>query len=86
LIKREDHVIVLLDNSRYDDSTARNIFAYTRTGELLWQIGKSIEKNSFPAFTNIYVENDELWAVNINGYTYQLNWQTGEQLDQKHTK
>jgi len=84
LLKHDDLIIVLLDNSNYDDPESRNIFAFTRDGEQLWQIGENTEQ-AFPTFSNIYEEDGELWAVNMNGYDYRLDWETGEPLDEQYT-
>jgi len=84
LLKRDEIIVVKLANYNYDDPESRNIFAFTRDGEQLWQIGENTEQ-AFPTFSNIYEEDGELWAVNMNGYDYRLDWETGEPLDEQYT-
>jgi len=84
LIKYDSVVVVKLDTSQHENPTSRNIYAFTRDGEQLWQVGDNTAKH-FPTFTNIFEDDGELWAVNMNGYDYRLDWETGEPLDQEYT-
>jgi len=52
-----------------------------------WALGGELDnKNSYDGIVNIWIKNGEVWAGTWSGYSYKINYGTGEILEKKFQK
>ena len=82
-----DDVIIILLKSYQGIIFKENVYAYSKTGEFLWQIDKQEQYPDFCSFRGMGIsKNNELVLSNFCSMTYWLNPTTGEVLRKMYSK
>lgn len=63
----------------------RNILGVTRDGTVRWKLPKRPDHEPRP-YTNVYTDEDGLWASNFSGNKYQIDPRTGSIIDERFVK
>lgn len=86
VLQTEDLVIVRLDpDDEYDK--ARNVWAFDDDAKLIWEIKRATKKgDEHYRYTNIWLDDGELWAYNWNGIAYEVDLESGELRDSRSMK
>jgi len=86
----ENSILVLTNTDRktYGD---RNIFRLSEEGEILWQVEqpdkfRGIDANRTVCFTGLSIEVDKIRAYSLNGFDYEIDFETGKLLSKVYTK
>jgi hypothetical protein len=59
----------------------------TKDLKVKWTLGGELEsKNSYDGIVNIWIKNGEIWAGTWSGYSYRINYSTGEIVEKKFQK
>lgn len=76
----ETNVYILLDipqKNSYDYNDFHNVYAYSKNGNKLWQIG-SRQVGDNDIYTLINLLENEFYATDFSGRRYRVNKETGE--------
>lgn len=70
---------------------SRNIFRVSEDGKITWQIEEperylGAARNRSVAFTYLGVKDGKLIAYSLNGFTYEIDFETGKLLNPVFTK
>lgn len=82
-----DDVIVVRMDTLAKSGDPQNVWAFESDGSLLWKIETAEPpSNESDPFTSISTNEGRLWSHNWNGYTYEIDLETGEIIGEKYVK
>lgn len=82
-----DDVIVVRMDTLAKSGDAQNVWAFEPDGSLLWKIETAeAANNESDPYTSISTKEGRLWSHNWNGYTYEIDLETGRIIDENYVK
>ena len=89
VLHHDDMVAVRLEGVDHPGPSGKNLYVFDRDGAQRWWIGDRLDDEApspAPAFTNIWLEEGDLWGYATDGYAYRFEFETGELLDAEWRK
>lgn len=85
----EEFVAVMLDGAGHPGPSGKNVYVFDSDGTERWWVGDRLDENApsdGPPFTNIWIDDGDLWGYAIDGYAYRFELETGELLETEWRK
>lgn len=80
-------VIVVRLDIPVGETNNRNVVGFDKTGTERWRISESPHGSTKDnPYVNLYLRDGGLWVGNWMGWTYRIDPETGELLENKFTK